>query len=70
MSSGNLLYDFDTEDEAISAVRELIALNGPGTTGGLVLVFVDGDRMATIAQGHALEAYAQQTARASAPGSG
>jgi hypothetical protein len=50
--SRNLLDDFDTEAEALDAVRELVALNGPGCTDAMALtrVHVDG-HMATLAVG-------------------
>lgn len=53
----NLLDDFDTEAEALAAVRGLIELNGPGCTGALALTCVDTDgRMTTVAMGEALAA--------------
>ena len=50
--SRNLLDDFDTESQALAAVLELVALNGPGCTDAMALtrVHVDG-RMATVATG-------------------
>ena len=58
--SGNLLDDFDTEAEALEAVRELVVLNGAGCTDSLALtrVHVDG-RMATLAMGADLAIRAQ-----------
>jgi hypothetical protein len=49
--SRNLLDDFDTEAEALEAVRELLALNGPESAHALALtrVYADG-RMITVAQ--------------------
>jgi hypothetical protein len=50
--SRNLLDDFDTEAEALEAVRELVALNGPGCTDAMALTRVHADgRMATLATG-------------------
>ena len=69
-ASRNLLYDFDTEDEALATIRELIVLNGPGTTDELALMYVDESHMMTIALGPALEAYVQQAARIRASSSG
>ena len=58
--SRNLLDDFDTEAEALDAVRSLIALNGPGCTDDMVLTRVHADgRMATLAMGAELAARAQ-----------
>jgi hypothetical protein len=55
IESRNLLDDFDTEGEALEAVRSLIALNGPGTTDALALTRVDANgRMTTVAMGAAL----------------
>jgi hypothetical protein len=55
MQSRNLLDDFDTEAEALEAVRSLIALNGPGGADALALTRVQADgRMATLATGSAL----------------
>ena len=56
MSSGNLLDDFDTDDEALATIRELIALDGPGTTDELALTYVDDNGQSrTAAVGPALE---------------
>lgn len=53
--SRSLLDDFDTEVEALEAVRDLIALNGVGCTDALALTRVDADgRMTTLAMGAAL----------------
>jgi hypothetical protein len=53
--SRNLLDDFDTEAEALHAVRELVALNGAACTGALALTRVDGNgRMTTLAMGASL----------------
>jgi hypothetical protein len=67
MESRNLLDDFDTEDEAVEAVRELIALNGAGCADALALTRVDADgRMITLAMGAALA----ELAAATPPGRG
>ncbi len=56
MSSGNLLDDFDTEEEALATIRELIVLNGPETTDELALTYVGDDGQSrTVALGPALE---------------
>ena len=53
--SRNLLDDFDTEAEALEAVRQLMVLNGPECAAGLALTRVDtGGRMTTLAMGDAL----------------
>ena len=53
--SRNLLYDFDSEVEALEAVRQLMVLNGPECAAGLALTRVDtGGRMTTLAMGDAL----------------
>jgi hypothetical protein len=59
-ASRNLLEDFDTEAEALEAVRSLIALNGPGCTDALALtrVYADG-RMTTMAMGTSLASRAE-----------
>jgi hypothetical protein len=63
--SGNLLDDFDTEAEALEAVRGLIALNGPMCTEFMALTRAHRDgRMMTLALGAELAARAQ----AAAPG--
>ena len=58
--SRNLLDDFDTEAEALEAVRDLIALNGPGCTDAVALTRVHADgRMSTLAMGADLAKRAQ-----------
>ena len=58
--SRNLLDDFDTEAEALEAVRDLIALNGPGCTDAVALTRVHADgRMSTLAMGVDLARRAQ-----------
>ena len=59
--SRNLLDDFDTEAEALEAVRELTALNGSACTNALALTRVDSDgRMTTMAMGAALATRAER----------
>lgn len=68
--SRNLLDDFDTEAEALEAVRALTSLNGAGCTGSLALTRVDADgRMTTMAMGDALamRAEAARTKRGRLP---
>jgi hypothetical protein len=56
----NLLDDFDTETEALDAVRSLVALNGPGCTDSLALTRVHADgRMAMLAMGASLATRAE-----------
>ncbi len=53
--SRNLLYDFDTEAEALEAAGELIDLNRSSYPGTLALVRVDASgRSTTLALGEAL----------------
>ena len=60
--SRNLLDDFDTEVEALDAVRSLIALNGPDCADALALTRVDRiGRMTTLAMGASLVTRAQAT---------
>lgn len=60
MSSGNLLDDFETEDEALATIGELIVMNGPGTTDQLALTHVDDEGQSrTVALGSALEQLVQ-----------
>jgi hypothetical protein len=67
--SRNLLDDFDTEAEALEAVRALIALNGLHCTQALALTRVWSDgRMSTVATGDALAVLAE-TPRPSPAGS-
>ncbi len=57
-ASRNLLYDFDTQEEAFGAVRQLTALNGPGTTDNMaVMVVHDDGRSSTVAMGSELDEY-------------
>ena len=61
--SGNLLDDFDTEAQALEAVRDLIALNGSDCTDAMALTRVHADgHMVTLAVG------ADVAARANAAG--
>ena len=55
----NLLADFDTEPEALTAVRELLAANPPEMADELALVWRDGAEGGTLAQGAALAARAR-----------
>ena len=49
-ASRNLLDDFDTEGEALEAVLELVALNGPICTDTMALTQVHSDgQMVTVA---------------------
>ena len=60
--SRNLLDDFDTESEALEAVRELVALNGPACTDAMALTRVHADgRMTTLAMGADLATRAKVT---------
>jgi len=43
LDSRNMLADFDTEQEALTAVRDLLAINSPDVTNELTLVWRDGD---------------------------
>jgi hypothetical protein len=50
--SRNLLDDFDTEAEALEAVLELVALNGPDSAGTMALTRVHANgQMVTVAMG-------------------
>lgn len=50
--SRNLLDDFDTEAEALAAVRRWIELDGPSSTDALALTHIDKNgRMVTLAMG-------------------
>jgi hypothetical protein len=62
LTSRNLLDDFDTESEALKAVRDLLAINEPNMAGELMLVWRDGDAGGTVAEG------AELAARAIGPG--
>ena len=57
--SRNLLADFDTEPEALTAVRELLAVNPAEMADELALVWRDGADGGTIARGAALAARAR-----------
>ena len=59
VESRNLLDDFDSEADALAAVRALIALNGADATRALALTQIGADgRMTTVAMGEALSARA------------
>jgi hypothetical protein len=62
--SRNMLADFDTESEALVEIRELLSLNPPDMADELMLVWRDGERGGTLAEG------ADLAARARATGSG
>ncbi|MGE3269123.1 MAG: hypothetical protein AB7P40_10270 [Chloroflexota bacterium] len=57
--SRNLLADFDTESEALTAVRDLLASNPPEMANELVLVWRDGAQGGTLAEGSGLSVRAQ-----------
>jgi hypothetical protein len=59
--SRNLLADFDTEPEALTAVRDLLAINPPEMAEELALVWRDGADGGTLAEGTALAARAQDS---------
>jgi hypothetical protein len=59
--SRNLLADFDTEPEALTAVRELLAINPPEMADELALVWRDGSKGGALAEGATLTARAQST---------
>lgn len=52
--SRNLLADFDSESEALTAVRDLLAINPPEMADELVLVWRNGDTGGTLAEGACL----------------
>ena len=59
--SGNIVNTYDTEDEALRVVRDLLALNGPEYGRALTLCFEDDDENTTlIAKGPELVLRAQQ----------
>ena len=62
--SRNMLADFDTESEALVAVRELLAINPPEMADELTLAWRDGDRGGVFAEGAALAKRARTTGRA------
>jgi hypothetical protein len=64
--SRNMLADFGTESEALTEIRELLAINPPEMADELVLVWRDGDRGGTLAEGADLAA----RARAAGPSRG
>jgi hypothetical protein len=57
-ASRNLLADFDTEPEALTAVRELLTINPPEMADELVLVWRDGSEGGILAEGATLSARA------------
>jgi hypothetical protein len=58
--SRNLLADFDTETEALTCVRDLLAINPPEMAEELILVWRDGADGGTVAEGTALAALARR----------
>jgi hypothetical protein len=62
--SRNMLADFATESEALTEVRDLLEINTPDMVDELVLVWRDGARGGTVAEG------ADLAARARGDGSG
>lgn len=67
--SRNMMADFETEVEALTAVRDLLALNTPEMTDELILVWRDADRGGTIAEGAELAARARAVTPGRAPSS-
>ena len=61
MVSRNMLVDFDTEADALSAIRELLDVNEPEMAAELVLLWRDGDQGGTLAEGAELAARARAT---------
>ena len=58
--SGNIVNTYDTEDEALVVVRDLLALNGAEFARSLSLCFEDDDEEVTlIAKGPALLSLAE-----------
>jgi hypothetical protein len=58
LPSRNMLADFDTETEALTAVRDLLAINPPEMADTLILVWRDGGAGGTLAEGAALASQA------------
>ena len=54
LPSRNMLADFDTEPEALVAVRDLLAINPPEMADELMLVWRDGSAGGKLAEGTAL----------------
>ena len=67
--SRNLLADFDTEVQALAAVRDLLAINDPEMADELILVWRDADRGGTVVEGAELAARARTVAPGRAPSS-
>jgi hypothetical protein len=57
--SRNLLADFDTEPEALTSVRDRLAINPPEMADELIPVRRDGSDGGTLAEGAALGARAR-----------
>ncbi len=56
--SRNMLADFDTEAEALMAVRDFLAINSPDMADELTVVWRDEDRGAAVAEGSELARHA------------
>jgi hypothetical protein len=67
--SRNLLADFDTEPEALTAVRDLLAINPSEMADELMLVWRDGSDGGTLAEGATLAARARDVGPGRAPAS-
>lgn len=65
--SRNLLADFDSESEALVAVRELLEINSSEMADELILVWREGDRGGTLAEGAELAVRARATGPGRAP---
>jgi hypothetical protein len=65
--SRNLLADFDTEEQALTAVRDLLAINPPEMADELMLVWRDGEQGGTLAEGLDLASRARATGPGRAP---
>ncbi len=62
--SGNMINTYDTEDEALAIVRDLVALNGPAYACALSLAFEDDkENTSLVAKGADLAQRAQHRAR-------
>src|SRR5688572_13536762 len=57
--SRNMLADFETEADALAEIRALLQINPPEMVDELVLVWRDGSRGGTLAEGTALAAWAR-----------
>jgi hypothetical protein len=59
--SRNMLADFATEADALTEIRALLEINPPEMVDELVLVWRDGNRGGTVAEGAELAARARAT---------